>query len=121
MPEPKLKEFRRTDDMTCSAETPLLTDDEISSRLPLLEGWTRGENWIEKTYRFKNFLRAMSFVNAVAFVAEQFNHHPDIVIHHNEVRLRNWTHAAGGLTAYDFELAEKIDSLIESKGRQAAS
>ena len=121
MPELKLKKFRRTDDMTCSAATPLLTDDEICRRLALLYGWTRGENWIEKTYRFKNFLRAMSFVNAVAFVADQANHHPDIAIHYNEVTLRNWTHAAGGLTAYDFELAEKIDSLIESKSRQAAS
>jgi 4a-hydroxytetrahydrobiopterin dehydratase len=107
--------------MTCSAETPLLIDDEISRRLRVLDGWTRGESWIEKTYRFKNFVRAISFVNAVAFVAEQSNHHPDIAIHYSEVRLRNWTHAAGGLTSYDFELAEKIDSLVESKSRQAAS
>jgi len=107
--------------MTCSAATPLLTDDEISRRLPSLDGWTRGENWIEKTYRFKNFLRSMSFVNAVAFVAEQSNHHPDIAIHYNEVSLRNWTHAAGGVTAFDFELAEKVDSLAESKNRQASS
>ena len=121
MPGLKLKEFRLTDDMTCSAATPLLTDDEINRRLSLLDGWTRGENWIEKIYRFKNFLRAMSFVNAVAFVAEHANHHPDIAIHYNEVTLRNWTHAAGGLTAYDFELAAKIDSLVESKNRQAAS
>jgi len=121
MPGLKLKEFRLTDDMTCSAATSLLTDDEINRRLPLLDGWTRGENWIEKTYRFKNFLRAIAFVNAVAFVAEQSNHHPDIAIHYNEVTLRNWTHAAGGLTAYDFELAAKIDSLVESKKQQAAS
>ena len=107
--------------MTCSAATPLLTDDEISRRLTSLDGWTSGENWIEKTYRFKNFLRSMSFVNAVAFVAEQSNHHPDIAIHYNEVSLRNWTHAAGGVTAFDFELAEKVDSLAESKSRQASS
>ena len=107
--------------MTCSSATPLVTDDEISRRLGLLDGWMRSEHWIEKTYRFKNFLRAMSFLNAVAFVAEQANHHPDIAIHYNEVTVRNWTHAAGGLTAYDFELAERIDSLVESKSRQAAS
>lgn len=107
--------------MTCSAATPTLTDDEISRRLSLLDGWTRGENWIEKAYRFKNFLRAMSFVNAVAYVAEQANHHPDITIRYNEVTLRNWTHAAGGLTAYDFELAERIDSLVEPERKRAAS
>jgi 4a-hydroxytetrahydrobiopterin dehydratase len=106
--------------MTCSAATPTLTDDEISRRLSRLNGWTHGENWIEKTYHFKNFLRAMSFAGAVAYLAEQANHHPDIAVRYDEVTLRNWTHAVGGLTAYDFELAEKIDSLVE-KERRAAS
>ena len=99
-------------EMTCSPTTPRLSEDEIRVKLSLLEGWSRGENWIEKQYRFKNFLRAMSFVNAVAHIAEQCNHHPDIMIQYNEVRLRNWTHAAGGLTEYDFKLADRIDRLL---------
>jgi 4a-hydroxytetrahydrobiopterin dehydratase len=98
--------------MTCDSSAAVLTDDEIAERLARLRGWSRRENWIEKTYRFKNFLRAMSFVNAVSYVAESVNHHPDLMIHYNEVTVRNWTHVAGGVTEHDFSLAEKIDQLV---------
>ena len=101
--------------MTCSAATSKLTEEEIEQRLSRLAAWSRGEDWIERKYEFKNFVRAMSFVNAVAFVAEAMNHHPDILVRYNEVTLRNWTHAAGGVTEYDFALAEKIDALIENE------
>jgi 4a-hydroxytetrahydrobiopterin dehydratase len=100
--------------MTCSPATPKLTEEEISERLSRLNGWSRDENCIEKRFVFKTFLRAMSFVNAVAYAAESANHHPDIMVHYNEVTLRNWTHAAGGVTEYDLVLAERIDALIES-------
>jgi 4a-hydroxytetrahydrobiopterin dehydratase len=100
--------------MTCTAATPKLSEEEISERLLRLDGWSKGEAWIEKRFRFKSFLRAMSFVNAVAYLAESVNHHPDLVIHYNEVTLRNWTHAAGGITEHDFLLAEKIDGLVET-------
>jgi 4a-hydroxytetrahydrobiopterin dehydratase len=98
--------------MTCSAATPKLTENEIEERLKGLQGWSRIENWLEKKYEFKNFLRAMSFVNAVAYLAESIGHHPDIIVHYNEVTLRNWTHAAGGITEHDFALADKIDAII---------
>jgi len=102
--------------MTCSSATPKLTEEQIEERLGRLPGWSRSGNWIEKKYRFKNFLRAMSFVNAIAYVAESMNHHPDIIVRYNEVTLRNWTHAAGAVTEYDFALAERIDALNESAG-----
>jgi 4a-hydroxytetrahydrobiopterin dehydratase len=95
-----------------------LSDEEIVARLTRLAGWARGAGCIEKHYQFKNFLRAMLFVNAVAYVAEAMNHHPDILIHYNEVTLRNWTHVAGGITARDFALAEKIDALIKDEACQ---
>lgn len=89
-----------------------LTDEQITKYLQRLKGWSLIENAIEKKYRFKNFLRAMWFANAVGYVAESLNHHPDIFIHYNEVTLINWTHDTGGLTEKDFLLAEKIDALI---------
>ena len=97
--------------MTCAASTPKLTEEEISKALSRLSGWSRDGNWIEKKYEFKNFLRAMLFVNAVAYVAESLNHHPDIIIHYNTVTVRNWTHAAGGVTEYDVALAAMIEAL----------
>ena len=98
--------------MICDSSAAVLTDDEIEERLARLRGWSGNENWIEKTYRFKNFLRAMSFVNAVAYLAESVNHHPDLMIHYNKVTVRNWTHVAGGVTQHDFSLAENIDQLV---------
>jgi 4a-hydroxytetrahydrobiopterin dehydratase len=92
-----------------------LSEEEINKNLARLGGWSRGESWIEKRYEFKNFLRAMAFVNAVAYVAESIDHHPDIIIHYNEVTLRNWTHVANGITLRDFALAEKIDAISEGK------
>ncbi|MFY9609752.1 MAG: 4a-hydroxytetrahydrobiopterin dehydratase [Blastocatellia bacterium] len=97
--------------MICDSRAAVLTDDEIGDRLARLNGWSRVANWIEKTYRFKNFVRAISFVNAVAYLAESVNHHPDLMIHYKEVTVRNWTHVAGGVTEHDFSLAEKIDAL----------
>ena len=92
-----------------------LSEEEVDKKIGRLAGWSRGENWIEKKYVFKNFLRAMSFINAVAYVAESINHHPDIIIHYNEVTLRNWTHVSNGITERDFTLAEKIDAIAESR------
>ncbi|HWP43085.1 MAG TPA: 4a-hydroxytetrahydrobiopterin dehydratase [Blastocatellia bacterium] len=92
-----------------------LTEEEIAGRLSRLEGWTKGENFIEKKYRFKSFVRAMLFVNAAGYVAESLDHHPDIYIHYNEVTLRNWTHVTGGLTERDFILAERIDAMAAGR------
>lgn len=101
--------------MTCSAATPTLTEEQISEELSRLSGWVRGRDWIEKKYDFKNFLRAMLFVNAVAYLAESLSHHPEILIQYKTVTVRNWTHAAGGITKHDFRLAREIDALTENK------
>jgi 4a-hydroxytetrahydrobiopterin dehydratase len=100
--------------MACSATTPKLTDEEIGERLSRLKGWSLGGERLQKKYEFKNFLRAMTFVNAVAYVAESMNHHPDILINYNQVTLMIRTHASGGITEYDFALAEKVDALLDN-------
>lgn len=100
--------------MTCSAATPILTEEEIQERPGPLKGWSRAENWIERRYEFKNFLRAMSFVNAIAYLAESMSHHPVINVRYNRVTVRNWTHAAGGVTEHDFALAEQIEALART-------
>ena len=62
-----------------------------------------------REYTFKDFARAMKFVNKVAEVAEAEQHHPDIHIHWNLVKLVLWTHDIGGLSENDFILAAKLD------------
>jgi 4a-hydroxytetrahydrobiopterin dehydratase len=89
----------------------LLRDDDIASRLEGSE-WQREGDEIVRELKFADFATAMAFVNRVAEVAEQANHHPDILVHGwNRVRLSLTNHAAGGLTDADFEMARTIDQL----------
>ena len=80
----------------------------------------QGKDWrpegdaLVRDFKFKDFAEAMAFVNRVAEIAEQRNHHPDILVHGwNNVRLTLSTHSKGGLTELDFALAERIDTLSE--------
>jgi len=88
-----------------------LSQEEIAERLGPTE-WERDGDEIYRELKFADFAEAMRFVNRVAEVAEEMNHHPDILVHGwNRVRLSASTHSEGGLTANDFELARRVDAL----------
>ncbi|MBI3543245.1 MAG: 4a-hydroxytetrahydrobiopterin dehydratase [Deltaproteobacteria bacterium] len=88
----------------------LLEKSQIDERLSQLEGWARqGQAAIEKSYVFADFKAAMRFVNQVAEAAEKVDHHPDILINYNKVKLTLSTHSEGGLTHKDFDLARDVD------------
>jgi 4a-hydroxytetrahydrobiopterin dehydratase len=89
----------------------LLTEDEIAGRLGAVSGWERQGSSIATTVTRADFRDAVLFTGAVAYLAEQANHHPDILIQWNKVTLTLSTHSAGGLTAADFDLAGKISAL----------
>jgi 4a-hydroxytetrahydrobiopterin dehydratase len=89
----------------------LLTEDEITSRLAGVPGWARDRNSITAAVTRKDFRDALLFIGAVGYLAEQADHHPDILIQWNKVTLTLSTHSAGGLTANDFDLAAKISAL----------
>jgi 4a-hydroxytetrahydrobiopterin dehydratase len=76
---------------------------------PIPDGWERGENSLQKCFTFDSFILAMVFVNAVAELAEQQNHHPDIAISYRSVTLVLTTHDAGCLTEKDYALAAAIN------------
>jgi len=78
-----------------------------------LEYWRLRGNAISRDARFGGFAEAMRFVNRVARAAELANHHPDITINYNRVRLRLTTHDEGGLTVKDFRLAARINELAK--------
>jgi 4a-hydroxytetrahydrobiopterin dehydratase len=90
-----------------------LSDPEIEERLAGGE-WHRHErDSIVRDLKFADFSEAIAFVNRVAAVAEEMNHHPDILVHGwNKVRLTLSTHSEGGLTGADFDLAGRIDGLL---------
>lgn len=90
----------------------LLTAAEVTEKLAALSEWRLSGKEIERTITFAGFPAAVAFVNRVAEVAEKANHHPDIDIRWNTVRLALSSHDAGGLTGRDFALAGVIDSLV---------
>ena len=88
-----------------------LTPARIKAVLAEAPNWKKKGAMIARTYEFKDFVAAMKFVNAVAKLAEQAWHHPDIDIRWNKVTLVLTTHAAGGLTVNDFRLARELNDL----------
>lgn len=68
-------------------------------------------DYLEKTYRFKDFREALDFVNRVGALAEEQAHHPDVYLAWGRVRLTIWTHKIKGLTESDFVFAAKCDRL----------
>ena len=97
------------------AEPRVLSEDEIQSELATLEGWELRDGRLRKQFTFRTFLRALAFVNSVAYLAESAGHHPDITINYNRVTLRIITHSEGTLTDRDFALARQIDEKLTTK------
>ncbi|HEV8625135.1 MAG TPA: 4a-hydroxytetrahydrobiopterin dehydratase [Acidimicrobiia bacterium] len=92
-----------------------MSDTEVKDGLADLPGWELAGSEIVKEYKFADFAAAMAFVNQVAEAAEAANHHPDIDIRWNKVRLALSTHSEGGLTKNDFALAAQIESLAGTR------
>ena len=90
---------------------PKLEDAQIVLALATVPDWNRQGDAIARTFQFKDFPAAVKFVDAVAGLAEQAWHHPDIDIRWNKVTLTLTTHDAGGLTQKDFDLARQFDQL----------
>ena len=91
----------------------LLKADAAKALLKKIPEWELEKKHIERVFEFDDFTQAMDFVNSVAEIAEEDDHHPNIDIRYNKVRLALSTHSEGGLTDLDFELAEKIETLVE--------
>ena len=91
----------------------LLTQSDIKTMMKRIPEWEAGKKSIERTFEFDDFTQSIDFVNAVAEIAEEEDHHPDIDVRWNKVKLPLSTHSEGGLTEADFDVAEKIDTLAE--------
>lgn len=89
---------------------------EVVASLSKLQGWAlTGDGQdvaIEKTYTFANYYETISFVNAVAFVAHLQDHHPALSVHFNRCVVAFNTHDVGGISATDFDCAERVDALL---------
>ncbi|MCU0794342.1 MAG: 4a-hydroxytetrahydrobiopterin dehydratase [Akkermansiaceae bacterium] len=91
----------------------LLEPSELKAALKKLPDWELEGKKIVRTLEFEEFSEAIDFVNGVAEIAEEADHHPDIRISYTKVTLTLITHDAGGITESDIEVAKKIDHLID--------
>ena len=97
----------------CKGGVPPLSPDRIKDLLTQLAGgWSVEQAFhLTRTFKFKDFVEALAFVNRVGAMAEQQGHHPDLHLSWGQVVVEIWTHKINGLTESDFVFAAKVDEL----------
>jgi 4a-hydroxytetrahydrobiopterin dehydratase len=90
-----------------------LSVSEVMTQLGVLPGWSLSDDGktISKDFLFKNFYHTMAFVNAIAWMANQNDHHPDMEVGYGHCLVRYSTHDVGGLSINDFICAAKVEAL----------
>jgi 4a-hydroxytetrahydrobiopterin dehydratase len=90
--------------------TPL-KNEEVDQALTSLKGWSRDGKELVRSFEFDGFSAAIKFVNRIAQLAEEANHHPDILINYNKVKLTLSSHDSGGITQRDVRMATAINGI----------
>ena len=94
-----------------------LSAEQVRTQLASLEGWplvgSDASPAISKTYRFANFYETMAFVNALALIAHQQDHHPDLEVGYNRCKVSLNTHDVGGISETDIDCARRIEALLK--------
>ncbi len=99
-------------------EKKSLSEQELAEQLAALAPeWKTGKNekgvpYIERVKHAAKYMEGIEFVNRVARLAEDNNHHPDMFIHYKRITVRYWTHSASGVTLADVQMAAKVDTLF---------
>ena len=101
----------------CEGNTIPFDVEEIHKYLKKIDGWDVKSNedknfYLEKNFKFKNFLKSQEFINVVGKISEDEGHHPDISFGWGYAKISIFTHAIEGLSENDFILASKIDKII---------
>ncbi|WP_028388703.1 4a-hydroxytetrahydrobiopterin dehydratase [Legionella fairfieldensis] len=102
---------------SCEGIGQALTVEQIQNLMPQLnKSWQiqSSHKEIKRSFKFANFYETMAFVNALAWIANTENHHPDLEVGYNYCHVRFMTHALKGLTHNDFICAAKVDALVEN-------
>ena len=95
--------------------TPAMDAAQINQYLPTIPGWHNNNNLsIVRDFTFSDYYQTMAFVNAVAFIAHQCDHHPDLEVSYNHCKVTYTTHTIKGLSLNDFICAFRINQLVAS-------
>lgn len=99
--------------LPCEGGVPKLNQNAVLDHLKKLNDWQVNDTYtvINKKFTFSNFDRVMAFLNALAWIAHNENHHPDVVFGYNTCTVSYTTHAIDGLSDNDFICAAKVDQL----------
>jgi len=100
----------------CEGGVPSLEEKQIERYKKLTPEWTVSDDKksITRIFNFKGYYKTIAFVNAIAWIANQEGHHPDLEVSFNKCTVHYTTHAIDGLTDNDFICAAKIDRLLEN-------
>jgi 4a-hydroxytetrahydrobiopterin dehydratase len=104
--------------LPCTGKTPALDEKEIAALSGELEPQWHVLNGkkLSRSFQFDNFLKPMRFAKLLADIAEEQQHHPDLIIRWGELKIELWTHAINGLSEADFILAAKFDQCAREYG-----
>lgn len=97
--------------MQCRPGAPRLGHDELAGHLANLPGWSFAAAAIAKTFSFRQYHETLAFVNAVAFIAQREDHHPEMTFGFRECTVTFSTHDAGGVSLNDVICAAKVERL----------
>lgn len=98
--------------MHCEPGAARLTPSESATHMQVLPDWLETDGAIEKMYSFPDFHATIGFVNALAWIANREDHHPDLRVSYNRCVVAWSTHDAGGVTRNDVICAAKTDRLL---------
>ena len=98
----------------CKGGVPPLSEPEMAGLAKQLDpAWRIADNHhLERSFKFDGYEAAVFFTNCVAGIAQEENHHPDILLSYGEVTVTIWTHKIDGLTLSDFIFAAKVDEAV---------
>ncbi|MEO8806645.1 MAG: 4a-hydroxytetrahydrobiopterin dehydratase [Burkholderiaceae bacterium] len=96
----------------CQASAAPMSDATVHDHLAQVSGWQLKDGSIEKTYAFKNYYETIAFVNALAWICNTEDHHPDLAVSYSRCVVRFNTHSVGGISINDFICAAKTDALV---------
>jgi 4a-hydroxytetrahydrobiopterin dehydratase len=100
-------------DEHCQKDVARLEEGEVRQLLDQLSAWEQTDaGAIARTFRFKDFYETIAFVNALAWIANREDHHPDLEVGYNRCRVHFSTHSVQGLSRNDFICAARVDALI---------
>ena len=88
-----------------------LSEDEIEAGLASLDGWSIEDGELFREFEFSSYAHGVIFASSCGHLADQLNHHPDILISYQRVSVSLITHDSGGLTSYDLEMARRIQAI----------